>query len=108
MYIQILIIKVFMYGFTNGNIYYSNVTVLQKNMHNSDNTHNSMYLLLCVVNNDQITTQILTVLSAGAPGLVVVGENIESVVAFEPLLWQIYRDSFFFFFLYKKEHTLAI
>lgn len=30
MYIQIFIIKLFTYGFTNGNIYYSNVTVLPK------------------------------------------------------------------------------
>lgn len=52
----------------------------------------SFHLFFCVVDDDQISHITLTVLSAGGPGLVIAGENIETAVAFHPLLWQIYKD----------------
>lgn len=56
---------------------------------------NVRYLFICVVDDDQISSMFLTVFSADVPGQVKAGENIETAVAFYPLLWQIYKDIFY-------------
>lgn len=48
-----------------------------------------IYLLLLVTDNNQISIQTPTVVLAGAPIPVVAGENVETAIAFEPLLCQI-------------------
>lgn len=52
-----------------------------------------MHLLLTAVDDDQVSTQILTALSAAVPVHDISGENIESALCSDPLLLYICIDS---------------
>lgn len=50
-------------------------------------------LLLVAVDDDQVSTQILTALSAAVPVLDINGEHIESALVLDPLLWEILHEN---------------
>ncbi len=50
-----------------------------------------MHLLLTAVDDDQVSTQILTALSAAVPVLCIIGENIEPAIVLNPPLWQTWK-----------------
>lgn len=52
-----------------------------------------MHLLLAAVDDDQVSTQILTALSAAVPVLDINGEHIESALVLDPLLWEILHEN---------------